>query len=552
MAYRLVTQIGSRQVREPLAEGMYRIGSGTDADIVLREPTISRQHATLEVQADRLTLTDTGSRNGTFVRHKRIESARVKPEDAIRLGELDIHIESIPAGDLEAAVPGRKPDNQRAPMTSVATIATEFKSRFLALLPALISRLASGHDTQQIATALARSISEADSTVGVEILEGGGVLASVPRADNPLTERKESGNYTITIRYADRQSQTAIRTIAQTALDLLNVTDGERVRPSSLAGRPQREAAEMPRPATLYTPLKDIYDQAQRVAAAEINVLITGATGTGKELLARYLHQASGLPEDKFIALNCAALPVDLLEAELFGIEAKVATGVGERAGKFELAHGGTLFLDEIGDMSMATQAKLLRVLQERQVYRVGGHSPYPAEVKVISATNQPIEEHVESNAFRRDLFHRVADWTVRLPSLAERAVDIPNLAAHFLREECEKGGIHFGGISRAAMNCLQSYPWPGNVRELEREMVRAAVFLNAGEMLDSNQLQERFRDSGAVDSAGGLQLVVETAERQAIESALIQSDGNVDQAARFLDIGKSTLYRRMKHLGLG
>jgi transcriptional regulator with PAS, ATPase and Fis domain len=307
----------------------------------------------------------------------------------------------------------------------------------------------------------------------------------------------------------------------------------------------------MPDPTSQNPRLAEIYRQAARVARGGISVLIGGESGTGKELLARYLHLASGAGPDKLVALNCASLPRDLLETELFGIEKGVATGVEARRGKFELAHGGTLFLDEIGDMAKETQAKILRVLQEKQVYRVGGREPRPAEVRVVSATNRHMDEMIESGTFRRDLYHRIADWTVTLPPLRQRKEDLPNLASHFLERACKACGIRFGGISRGALATLKAYPWPGNVRELEREMERVALFLNDGEMLVSSMLQDRIRQGSRCLDEFTLNAILLRAERRAIVSALEDAGGNVVVAAAALGLGRSTLYRRIKELDL-
>jgi len=317
----------------------------------------------------------------------------------------------------------------------------------------------------------------------------------------------------------------------------------------------QRDDGDTPSPpSSAHPPLVEIYRRAALVARSRINVLIEGETGTGKELLARYLHDASGLPAERFVALNCAALPKDLLDAELFGIEAGVATGVSARAGKFEQAHGGTLFLDEIADMAPETQARLLRVLQEGRVYRIGGKESRPAQVRVVSACNRSLDEMVARAEFRLDLFHRIADWPVRLPSLRERQEDIANLAAHFLQNHCGERGIGFGGISRAAVDALQAYAWPGNVRELEREMARVSLFLNDGEVVDSSLLKPAISAAGLQAGSGdsGLEAGLEREERRLIEAALRACDGNVLEAAARLGVGKSTLYRRLQHFGLG
>ncbi|MEM7054236.1 MAG: sigma 54-interacting transcriptional regulator, partial [Pseudomonadota bacterium] len=285
------------------------------------------------------------------------------------------------------------------------------------------------------------------------------------------------------------------------------------------------------------------------VARAGLNVLIEGGSGTGKELFARYLH-ACGAEDQPLVTLNCASLPQDLLDAELFGIEQGVATGVVARPGKFEQADGGVIFLDEIGDMHTATQAKLLRVLQEREVYRIGGSKPRRARTQVVSATNRNLKNLVDRGEFRLDLYHRIVDWMVRLPDLQERPVDIANLAGYFLRAGCTDLGHRFGGISRAALDSLQAYQWPGNVRELEREMKRCALFLDDGEPLRSDHLDARVRAARAERMADGyLKTQLRRTEKRAIEQSLALYGGDVAKAAERLGIGKSTLYRQIRKL---
>ncbi len=266
-------------------------------------------------------------------------------------------------------------------------------------------------------------------------------------------------------------------------------------------------------------------------------------------MLARYLHASSERAGGAFVALNCAALPRDLLESELFGIERGVATGVESRPGKFEMAGGGTLFLDEIGDMALETQARILRVLQEGEVYRLGGQEPRSADVRVIAASHRDLEAMQLEGSFRSDLYHRIADWTVRLPRLAERRADIPNLAAYFLAREVQRRGLEVAGISRGAMDLLEGYDWPGNIRQLEREMARAALFLESGELLESSHLQEAIRETAR--PAASLKERLEHVERQEIRQALTHHEGSVSAAAKELQIGLSTLYRRMRELGV-
>ncbi len=309
----------------------------------------------------------------------------------------------------------------------------------------------------------------------------------------------------------------------------------------------------LPAPATVSPRVQHLYSSAARVAAGPISVLIHGESGTGKEILARFIHVASRRTDFPLVTLNCAALPGDLLEAELFGVEKGVATGVDSRAGRFEQAHGGTLFLDEIGDMALETQAKILRVLQEKEVYRLGSGNPRPADVRVVSATNRDINAFLESGAFRSDLYHRIADWVVELPPLRQRREDIPNLAIHFLARACAEAGVAPAGISKAALDVLTSAQWPGNIRQLEREMSRVALFLEDGDLLDTSRLQgSLFEADGVQTGARSLKEVVDDAERTAIEEALEATAGDVVAAAKRLGVGRSTLYRRMGDLGIG
>jgi transcriptional regulator with PAS, ATPase and Fis domain len=252
------------------------------------------------------------------------------------------------------------------------------------------------------------------------------------------------------------------------------------------------------------------------------------------------------------VALNCAALPRDLIESELFGIERGVATGVEARPGKFELADNGTLFLDEIGDMPADTQVRLLRVLQEREVFRLGGRDPRPARFRIIAATNRNVSACLADGSLREDLYHRIATWEVELPALRDRPADIPNLAAFFLAREAARRGRRIGGISRAAVEALRRHDWPGNIRQLENEMARAVVFLDDGEILDTPRLGPAIAGGrgGSVPS-GRLDDAIAGVQRQEIADALAAAKGDVEAAAHRLGVSRATLYRRMKALGI-
>ncbi|MCG8460568.1 MAG: sigma 54-interacting transcriptional regulator, partial [Holophagales bacterium] len=329
------------------------------------------------------------------------------------------------------------------------------------------------------------------------------------------------------------------------------MTLGDRLEGRPASSLPPVGKAEKPQPPTVESEVRRIYEQAERVARGDVGVMIYGESGTGKEVLARFVHAASPYSDRPFVAINCASLPKDLLEAELFGVEKGVATGVEARAGKFEAADRGTLFLDEIGDMAPETQAKILRVLQEKEVFRLGGHMPHPARARIIAATNRPIHKMLHEGSFRSDLYHRIATWEVELPPLRRRRQDIPNLAAYFLSQEAERYGIRVRGISRAALRALRHYRWPGNIRQLKNEISRAALFLEDKELLDTGRLSAAIRGQQPSQLGGSLSETLEAVERDEIAAALEACGGDTNLAAEQLQISRPTLYRRIKSLGI-
>jgi len=286
-----------------------------------------------------------------------------------------------------------------------------------------------------------------------------------------------------------------------------------------------------------------------QVAASTATVLIQGESGTGKELIANALHHGSPRRDRPFIKVNCAALPETLLESELFGYERGAFTGaVARKEGRFELADGGTLFMDEIGDLSPATQAKLLRVLQEGEFERLGGTRTLRVDIRLVAATNADLARLVQEKRFREDLFYRLNVITVQIPPLRERMEDIPLLAQHFLRRFAAKNAKSITGYTDEAMDLLQTYDWPGNVRELENVIERAVV-LTRGSMISAADLPERLVGIERV----ARQLVIpigmpmEDVEDRLIEETLRYTKGDKTLAAKLLGIATRTIYRRMK-----
>jgi two-component system NtrC family response regulator len=286
----------------------------------------------------------------------------------------------------------------------------------------------------------------------------------------------------------------------------------------------------------------------ERVAGADVSVMLLGASGTGKELLARALHQASPRAKGAFVAINCAAIPETLLESELFGHEKGAFTGaIKTTEGKIEMADGGTLFLDEIGDVPLPLQVKLLRFLQERVIERIGGRRTIPVDTRIVCATHQNVDAMVAAGSFREDLYYRLAEIVVRIPSLAERAGDASLLATHFLRKYAAAMNSNVTTLSDEARDAIDAWGWPGNVRELENRMKRA-VIMAEGKSVTAADLD--LAEAGEKEPLN-LRAVRELADRRAIRHALARADGNISNTAKLLGVSRPTLYDLLKSYDL-
>ena len=290
----------------------------------------------------------------------------------------------------------------------------------------------------------------------------------------------------------------------------------------------------------------------ERVANTDVSVMLLGASGTGKELLARGVHQASGRKEGAFVAINCGAIPENLLEAELFGHEKGAFTGaVKTTEGKIELAQGGTLFLDEVGDIPLPLQVKLLRFLQERVIERIGGRKSIAVDTRIVCATHRNLEEMISEGSFREDLYYRLAEIVVHIPTLAERPGDAVLLAKHFLTSFAAKMNPAVKGLSPDALGAIDRWKWPGNVRELENRMKRAIIMAD-GKLITAADLAIRDSDDDASDGDPiNLKAVRDAADRKAIRRAVARTEGNISNAAKLLGISRPTLYDLIKQHGL-
>ena len=283
----------------------------------------------------------------------------------------------------------------------------------------------------------------------------------------------------------------------------------------------------------------------ERVANTNVSVMLLGASGTGKELMARGLHDASSRKSKPFVAINCGAIPENLLESELFGHEKGAFTGaIKTTEGKIELAHGGTLFLDEVGDIPMPLQVKLLRFLQERVIERIGGRKTIPVDVRIVAATHQNLNQMIADQTFREDLYYRLAEVTIGIPKLSERSGDAVLLAKHFLARFAREMNPSIKGFASAALTAIDQWGWPGNVRELENRVKRAVIMADT-KFITVDDLQ--FDTPDDEDRLLNLKAAREVADRKAIGRAIARTEGNISNAAKLLGISRPTLYDLLK-----
>jgi Nif-specific regulatory protein len=298
--------------------------------------------------------------------------------------------------------------------------------------------------------------------------------------------------------------------------------------------------------------MKAVFEFVRRVAATDATVLVEGESGTGKELVARAIHRNSKRAQNPFVAINCAAIAENLLESELFGHEKGAFTGAAaQKKGRIEMAEGGTLFLDEVGELAPELQAKLLRVLQEREFERVGGTRAIPLDTRLIAATNKKLSEAIESGEFRKDLYYRLNVVTLTMPALRDRTEDIPQLAEHFLSKASRKCKTRMKSLSREAKACLIKYDWPGNVRELENAIERAVV-LGSGNVVFPEDLPETILEAGVLsDGSAKYHRSMKETKRQMIAQALQHAHGSYVDAAKSLGIHPNSLLRLMRNLNV-
>jgi len=556
----VVEPLGTPISRKQLDVGHYRIGRGAECEICADLRGVSREHAALTVLASGgCVLRDLDSTNGTRVDGRRIAEVALSGDFVLELGSLRLRFREhgdelsglafqtgLTASDAEGV-------EHSQPGTQVLSLSQRLRDAAWQALPDASSQLGPA-----LSSVLANWLGLLDAKTLRMRSKDGTVLAAAGDQSEPLTCLSESAELQFEMDTAAAAHQPLLGPVLAGLLPWLATA-------SVSTGKPSSTPRPLPGVATANAGLRRLLDGLQRVARSRVGILLLGETGVGKEVLARWVHECSPRSAGPFVAINCAALPRDLLEAELFGIEKGAATGVEARPGVFERAHGGTLFLDELGDMPAETQVRLLRALEDGRIHRIGGKQMIEADVRLVGATNRDLEHEIAEQRFRLDLYHRIAGFEARIPPLRERPEDIAPLAIHFYTRALSENGIASPGISAAALGCLQAWLWPGNVRELRQAIESASAMLQDGEILDRLHLPPRLAaieprplpaplihaDAGRTAPRALADAVAE-AERVALLDAVASTDGDPEKAWQLLGIGKTTFYKKLKEHGIG
>ncbi|MEM7355290.1 MAG: sigma 54-interacting transcriptional regulator [Acidobacteriota bacterium] len=612
LRYRLCGRVDDVEYCFDLAIGDHRVGSSPESDVRLPFDSVSRQHAMLSVMADGLAVEDRGSKNGTFVDGRQVDRAAVSAKAKVGFGPVELEVEEVEAEDvdlafhIDPAVDGLSSGASvfhpsRETVAVLAETEPPVTEIWLRLIESFAERLFAGFqgDPASALDVLLEHLGATGACVaewerGSEpVLLATRNMAALgpldaalpdPEEQEPPAESAEPFVYSSTADctaallrrsegpplglwvWGDFAGREAGAILFRTLLRLLAGLPSWAIQPTAELTATTGARASHPElifPGD-YLPgvspaMTAIYRQMELLLDGDLPILVTGETGVGKERLTGILHLSSSRRGGPLVAINCAAIPADLLEAELFGIGKGVATGVTQRAGKFLLAEGGTLMLDEIGELQPALQAKLLRALQEKQIQPVGGR-PQSVDVRIVAATNAHLEQRIEEGDFRQDLYYRLAGFQLEIPPLRQCPEDIPRLIEHFMRSVAHDSGIRIRGLTIKALRLLTAYPWPGNIRELHHEIRRLVYLCRDGGVIDAGKLARRVTRSSLekiepppVSAAQDLQLApqLQRLEDRLIREALRRTGGRQVHAAKLLGISRNGLADKIKRLGI-
>ncbi|MBI2212689.1 MAG: sigma 54-interacting transcriptional regulator [Acidobacteria bacterium] len=618
----LVARFEGREFKFPIPRERAQLGASSSADLPLPVPGVSRAHAWVEPAEGGIRLEDAGSRNRLIVNGRRLDEVTMHPGDAVQVGRAVLSLEEVPTGEFDLALrascePRRRPGDATAESDGLGVTGRGSPTEILRLLRSIES---TGSPSESLAgtskllgaqSIALFSVSE-EGEVAIDALAGdvtdGLMLASLEhrcamKEVVPTTTRVGEANSLLCVLFGIRGSRGVAALVRRPTVEhweeellqfLVTKLPGGAARPPEPKPQKARERRALLIPQGMVvgesTAFRDLMSRIEGAVASKMDVLLLGETGTGKEFFARMIHSSGATASGPFVAINCAAIPTDLLEAELFGVEARYATGVDARTGRFVRADGGSIFLDEIGELAEPLQAKMLRVLQEREVLPLGASEPRHIDLRVIAASNRDLLSLVDQGRFRRDLYYRLAGLEFRIPPLRERPDDIPALALAFLERFAHEQEKTIRGISRRALELLLAHDWPGNVRELQNEIARAVLHCHEAGILRTEHFPSVLRALQAGHSRSGevaaveatigkaaslapavpprasitepippevlprphvaLQERLDAVEREEIRRALESTSGNKTAAARLLGITRNGLALKMKRLG--
>jgi Nif-specific regulatory protein len=563
--------------RCPLEKGEVLIGRAPNSNIVLGESDIGWRHCQVRFQGNRYLVVDLRTSTGTYVNGMRSAERWLEDRDQIGIGKTILMFRSGESDTDESLIPAGVADTKPVLLAACSLV---FLFRALAasvgeaqngllqnqilrlvsdLIPAQEGLLLLGSNWTELSSRYRERCGQYKADFEPALLrvceEGAFEDAQAGIASVPLYLSGVLGGALI-VRVEDREiprltahleTLTAVASLASIGFEANHEVETLKAENALL----QEQIANNTGIVGNSPVVRRLLELVERVAPRDTTVLIMGESGTGKELIARALHEKSPRQERPFIAVNCAALSESLFESELFGHEKGAFTGaISLKRGRFELAQGGTIFLDEVGELAPSLQAKLLRVLQQREFERVGGTQVHPLDIRVIAATNRDLAEDVRDGKFREDLYHRLNVVTLQSPPLRDRKDDIPLLAHYFLQRSAERCKRQVLGLSPEAEEMILQYLWPGNVRELENAMERAVV-LGVSEWVLPEDLPESLLESAPRDASAKYHLSVGQAKREAILDAYAQGNGDYKQAARLLGLHPNYLLRLVRNLGL-
>lgn len=560
------------------------IGRSRQNNITLDDRLVSRRHCRLELRADGVWLVDLESENGTHRNGEAVKEALLVPGDELRVGQSVFVCEGVArtavvSAPADSTMILKVDDSPYLKADSVLEPSPRVLSDVKVLL-GIGTALPAAMGLEDVRRTLLEKVSQALPARRVYlILDGEEIPETVDSAGRALVEQVRTQQVGI-LTELDGKLLAAPLIAFRKSVGVLYIEGVDGLRPGHLdlltgiagiaapavesalrLGLLEQEKSELERELHVAhdmvgssEALANVLKAISRAAPTDATVLILGESGTGKELAARALHRNSGRAGRRFVAINCAAIPESLIEAELFGHERGAFTGAAQlRRGRVEDAAGGTLFLDEIGELALSVQAKLLRFLQEREFQRVGGNRPIAVDVRVVAASNRDLETMVRIGLFRQDLFYRLHVISIYMPPLRERVSDIPLLADYFVQKHRHACSRRVSGVSRAAMRCLKEYAWPGNIRELENAIQRAMVMGEGPEIVSDDlpeSIVESVLDAGS-EEAGVYHDEVRKAKQRIVQLALEQGKGNISEAARRLGLHPNNLHRMMKSLGV-